>query len=183
MRETKPFAPAASAIEEQKKVTDASAAAAASAAPTVVQAPEPTPAAPSGGGGDAPAAASADAASGGEGTGPGSGGEGPGSPGTGDAPGEGGFARGGLVKGAGEEHPITAQAGEYVINAAAVKKYGLATIEAINRGKANVVLHKDAAKHFATAVDAGEPDADDISHAAGGFVGRRGAVRLAPGGY
>ena len=67
-------------------------------------------------------------------------GGGPGGDSGGPGGGDGAFDRGGMVtdKQPGKEH-ITAQAGEYVINANAVKKYGLATIEAINRGQAHIM--------------------------------------------
>lgn len=109
----------------------------------------------SGGGGTADA--------GGVGTGGPSGGtEGSGAPGAGDsstggesgsgtsdsgAEGDGGaFKRGGKVGGKNSEHPITAQAGEWVINEAAVKKYGDKFMAALNAGKIPMMSSKAYAK-------------------------------------
>lgn len=54
--------------------------------------------------------------------------------------GEGDFKRGGLVPnlhpGAGDDEPIMAKGGEFVLRAPAVKKYGLARLTALNEGRA-----------------------------------------------
>lgn len=82
------------------------------------------------------------------------GGEGPGgSPGgpSGSAPGDdaGVEAKGGLLHGSSSEHPITAQAGEFVMQRSAVQKYGAAFMKHINEGTAQVMSPADAQQHFA----------------------------------
>jgi len=61
----------------------------------------------------------------------------PGSPGD--------YKRGGLVTGKGAE-TINAHAGEYVVNRAAVKKYGQKLLDAINGGRARVMTRDQFVK-------------------------------------
>src|SRR5258705_5298268 len=78
-------------------------------------------------GGDAPGTGT------GTGTGTGPSGGDPGGPG--DAGVE---AKGGKIKGSSQEHPITAQAGEWVIQKSAVAKYGDSFLAALNAGKVEI---------------------------------------------
>lgn len=54
----------------------------------------------------------------------------------------------GPVAGPGGARHIIAHQGEYIINQAAIKKYGLRVLDAINRGKMPHLHHKAAAKHL-----------------------------------
>lgn len=107
---------------------------------------------PEGGGSDAAAAAAAPAGE--TATNPGSSSSGvpgaadnspsdTGTPGGGDV---GEFAGGGPVGGAGREHPISAQNGEWIINKGAVAKYGDNFMSMLNAGKIPVTTAKAYAK-------------------------------------
>lgn len=65
---------------------------------------------------------------------------------SGDPGSPGDYARGGKVGGKGTEHAITAQAGEWVINKDAVKKYGDKFMALLNAGKVPVMTREQWAK-------------------------------------
>jgi len=64
---------------------------------------------------------------------------------SGDPGSPGDYKKGGLVPGRGAE-TVQAHAGEYVINQAAVKKYGKKLLDAINGGKAKVMTRDEYVK-------------------------------------
>lgn len=70
----------------------------------------------------------------------------PTAPDTGTAPDAGVEARGGKITGSEKEHPITAQAGEWVIQESAVKKYGDAFMKKLNAGQIKMVKQSAYAK-------------------------------------
>lgn len=86
-----------------------------------------------------------------------------GGPPAGDAPGVGGpgpgdtggmrrggliYAKGGRIGGSQSEHPITAQAGEYILRKEAVAKYGPKLLDLLNAGKVQAMTPQDVGQHF-----------------------------------
>lgn len=61
--------------------------------------------------------------------------------------GEDAYGRGGLVRGSGKEHEILAQAGEFVVTKAAVRKYGVPFMAALNAGRVRVNRHDRYVEH------------------------------------